>query len=192
MRAPTSTISAAVIILGIAAGVISADTGDVLLEYRSDTGKLPNDFGWEHEGMCLDAGCPFPHDDPLAEPDPILDCHFQGGSDWGPADGLPDNDYTQRTPPDKKGRGAHINDTHPASGANHNAPAAAFDGWLPSQSASIFVRLAWGCKALSNSRKGAGHALAGAMPSLVAGWNAARRMAPAFAGFSDKKRRSIF
>ncbi len=119
----TGVMACAAMMAAGSAAVSLGATGDVLLEYRSDTGMVPEDFGWEHEGNSLDENCP------LNETAPT--CEWYGARDREPLDGAADNDGVPSptdSAQDKDSRGGHVNNTSPPSGTNNNAPAPLFEG----------------------------------------------------------------
>lgn len=111
---------AALVVTSSASGAAS----DLLLEYQSSSGMLPEDFGWNHEGRSLEQNCPMNETPPT--------CEFYGARDRDPLDGAADNDgvpAASDSGADKESRGGNWDTTYPPTGTNHNAPADPFGGY---------------------------------------------------------------
>ncbi len=119
MRTFTATTFCAILVLGMGISVALAAPGDILLEYRSNTGLMPGDFGWTQDGRSLEEHCP------LNETPPT--CDFYGAEDKNPLDGAADNDGTML--PINDSGGGFVNQLDPPTGTNNNAPAAPFEGY---------------------------------------------------------------
>ncbi len=114
-----------------ASGPAWAAPGDLLFEYRSELGTLPEDQGWHLEAESAGSDCP------LNETAPT--CDFFGAIDADPCDGLSDNSGSVRNPPvgactgglGLTSAGGNFTGIEPVGGGtNHNAPAPAFGGYI--------------------------------------------------------------